>query len=177
MKDIVDNFTIHFGNIKFFDVADGPGVRIALYVSGCPHACEGCHNKESWDYNYGKKFTNDEMNLIIENLKKEFITGFSILGGEPLDPKNRPDVYSIIKLIKEQLPDKNIWVWTGYTWEELMEEKAIPQDILKLIDVIVDGRFILSQRNISLKYRGSPNQRVIDVQKTLKSNSITYYCD
>ena len=168
-------FTINFGNIKFFDTADGPGVRIALYVSGCSNACEGCHNKEAWDYNYGKKFTNDEMTLIVKNLKKDFITGFSILGGEPLDPKNREDVFRIIEEIHKAVPEKSIWLWTGYEYSEALN--FIPKEILNCIDVIVDGPFILELRDLSLKFRGSRNQRVIDVKATLKNESITYYCD
>lgn len=169
------DFNIHYGNIKIFDVADGPGVRVSLYVSGCSHGCEGCHNKEAWDYNFGKKFTYYELQTIITQMKLEFVTGFSILGGEPLDPKNRDDIFTIIEIIKSEVPDKSIWLWTGYTWEEIIEKNIIDPVIYDKIDVIVDGKFDLTKRDISLKYRGSPNQRVIDVKKSFKSNSIIYY--
>jgi anaerobic ribonucleoside-triphosphate reductase activating protein len=173
-------FKINYGNIKFFDVSDGPGIRVALYVSGCNFHCEGCHNEEAWNFNFGTKFTHKHMKLILDLLKKKDNSidrdGLSILGGEPLDPKNRSDVLSIIEIVKEQCPDKTIWLWTGFTYEKIVSENIIPKNILEKIDVIVDGQFVLAERDISLKYRGSKNQRVIDVQKTLKENMITYYC-
>ena len=168
-------FSMYYGNIKEYDVSDGPGVRVALYVSGCLHHCRGCHNRDAWDYKYGSKFTSNEIKMILSRLKFEQISGLSILGGEPLDPKNRNDVFSIVEIVKDMCPDKTIWIWTGYTWEEIMKTNIIPKDILEKIDVIVDGKFIQSERNITLKYRGSANQRVIDVKETIKNGSITYY--
>lgn len=169
------DFTINYGNIKKIDSADGPGVRVALYVSGCLFRCKGCHNQEAQDYKYGKKFTETTLNEIIDALKVEYITGFSILGGEPLDPKNREDVFRIIEEIHKAVPEKSIWLWTGYEYCEILT--FIPKEILNYIDVIVDGPFILELRDLSLKFRGSRNQRVIDVKATLKNESITYYCD
>lgn len=168
-------FTIKYGNLKKIDSADGPGVRVALYVSGCLFRCKGCHNQAALDYNYGEKFTNSTLEEIIEALKKEYITGFSILGGEPLDPKNREDVFKIIEEIHKAVPEKTIWLWSGYTYGEIMS--FIPKNILECLEVIVDGPFVLHERDISLKFRGSRNQRVIDIKKTLKNETITYYCD
>ena len=170
------NFNINYANIKTIDTADGEGVRVALYVSGCSFRCEGCHNKDAWDYDYGKSFTEETLNYIIEHLDKNFIAGFSILGGEPLDERNREDVFKIITIIKEKFPNKTIWLWTGNTWEKIIKKEIIPVEILKKIDVIVDGPFILEKRNLSLKFRGSNNQRGIDVRETLKTNTLTCYC-
>lgn len=169
------NFKINYANIKSIDTADGEGVRVALYVSGCSFKCEGCHNKEAWDYNYGKPFTEETLISIIRNLSKKFIAGFSILGGEPLDENNRDDVFKIISIIKEKFPNKTIWLWTGNTWENIIKNDIIPKDILGKIDIIVDGPFILKERNLSLKFRGSNNQRVIDVKESLKHNSVICY--
>ena len=169
------NFRINYANIKPIDTADGEGVRVALYVSGCSFKCEGCHNKEAWDYNYGEPFTEETLKTIINALNKNFIAGFSILGGEPLDKHNREDVFKIISIIKEKFPNKTIWLWTGNTWEKILRNKIIPREILEKIDVIVDGLFVLSKRNLSLKFRGSDNQRVIDVKESLKRNSVICY--
>jgi anaerobic ribonucleoside-triphosphate reductase activating protein len=169
------NFKINYANIKSIDTADGEGVRVALYVSGCSFKCEGCHNKEAWDYNYGDPFTEETLISIIHDLNKKFIAGFSILGGEPLDEKNRDDVFKIISIIKEKFPNKTIWLWTGNTWENIIKNDIIPKDILGKIDIIVDGPFILKERNLSLKFRGSNNQRVIDVKESLKHNSVICY--
>lgn len=171
------NFNINYANIKTIDTADGEGVRVALYVSGCSFKCEGCHNKDAWDYNYGEPFTEETLNYIIEHLDKNFIAGFSILGGEPLDERNREDVFKIISIIKEKFPNKTIWLWTGNTWEKIIKKEIIPLEILKKINVIVDGPFILEKRNLSLKFRGSSNQRVINVGETLKTNTVTCYCE
>lgn len=168
-------FSMYYGNIKGYDVSDGPGVRVALYVSGCSHYCEGCHNREAWDYKYGSRFTSIDLKMILSRLKLEQTSGLSILGGEPLDPKNRNDVFSVIEIVKDLFPNKTIWLWTGYLWEQVKD--FVPREILEKIDVIVDGKFELDKRDISLKYRGSSNQRVINVFLTLKNDSITYYCD
>lgn len=169
-------FSINYANIKSIDTADGEGVRVALYESGCCFRCEECHNSIAWDYNYGNKFTNETINYIISLLKPNYISGFSILGGEPLDPKNRNDTFEIISEISKTLrKDQSIWLWTAYKWEDLI--KFVPLEILNKIKVIVDGPFILSERNISLKFRGSTNQRVINVKKSLKENKIIKYLD
>lgn len=169
-------FNIYYGNIKPVDTADGEGIRVALYESGCCFRCEGCHNEIAWNYNYGTKFDENTLNYIKEKLSPDYISGFSILGGEPLDPKNRKDTFEIINEISKVLrEDQNIWLWSAYTWDEII--KIVPNNILKNIKVIVDGPFILSERNISLKFRGSTNQRVIDVNESLSQNNVILYCD
>lgn len=176
-EDYDIDWKINYGNIKIFDVADGPGIRIAIYVSGCRVMCEGCHNKEAWDFNFGEKFTKETMGHIIRDLKQDTISGFSILGGEPLDPRNRSDVMNMIEFVKRDVPNKTIWLWTSYTIEDIVEKNIIPKNILEMIDVIVDGKFILSERDVSLKFRGSRNQRVIDVKKYLKKEENYIFCD
>lgn len=169
---------MYYGNIKKYDIADGTGVRISLFVSGCRNACEGCFNQVSWNFKYGKEFTDETLAEIIDLLKPEYVEGFSILGGEPFEEENQETVLHILQKVKEAYPNKNIWAWTGYTLETdlllLNGKKHTPftNDILKLIDVLVDGRFILSKRNLLLKWKGSENQRVIDLKQTLISNKI-----
>ena len=163
------DWKIHYGNIKWLDVADGPGVRVAIYVSGCSVGCEGCHNAVAWDYKYGEKFNKHHMDKIITSLKDNVIEGFSILGGEPLDKRNREDVFAMIEFVRQEVPNKSIWLWTSYTIEQIIWQNIIPRSVIEKIDVIVDGKFILAERDISLKFRGSKNQRVIDVKKYLKN--------
>lgn len=149
------------------DTGNGPGIRVSLWVAGCNHKCEGCQNPESWNPNSGSPFTKYEENALIESLKKPFIKGLTISGGDPLFPSNREEILNIVKRVKTELPEKTIWLWTGYLWEEI---KGL--ELMHYIDVIVDGPFILSQRDVSLPYSGSPNQRVIDVSESLKNNKI-----
>ena len=163
----MEEFTIKYGNIKPIDSADGEGVRVSLFVSGCNFKCKGCHNEEAWDFNYGKPFTNETLDYIDECLSKDYISGFSVLGGEPLDPKNVNDVIKIITHVHNKFPNKTIWLWTGNTLENIIKKELIDYHVLReMIDVLVDGPFILEQRDLTLKFRGSRNQRVIDVKKT-----------
>lgn len=170
---------MNYSKIKFCDIANGPGVRTSLFVSGCDKQCEGCFNQETWDYNNGAEFTDKEMNKIIISLQYYFINGLSILGGEPLAKQNRECVYNIISKVIDAYKDKknlDIWLYTGYTWEELMEEHdPVIDGILHNIDVLVDGPFILCKRDISLEFRGSSNQRIIDVPKSLRSDRVILY--
>lgn len=159
-------FSVYYGNIKYCNASDGPGVRVSIYFSGCRVHCLGCHNPETWDFKYGKRFTQKELNEVIASIKQPFYKGLSILGGEPLDPDNRDDVFEVIKQCYNETK-KSIWLWTSYTFEEIVKREIIPLDILKCIDVIVDGRFMLDKKDLSLYYRGSSNQRVIDVQASL----------
>lgn len=167
---------MNYANIKTCDSADGEGVRVALYVSGCRFHCKGCHNEVAWDYKYGDIFDKNVLEYIKINLNHEYIQGFSILGGEPLDPENRSTVFNIIKEIySDLLPEQNIWLWTAYIWEDIIKNNMIPHDILSKIKVIVDGPFDIDIKNIGLKFRGSSNQRVIDVQKSLSENKTILY--
>ena len=168
---------MNYSTIKYYDTADGLGIRTALFVSGCRIHCPGCHNSEAWDFKAGKEFTEIEMNEIIESLKPSYVSGLSILGGEPTEPENLPAVAKIVSTVKKQLPNKSIWIYSGRTynaikdkylnwysvntWPDLYDAVKI---IFNLADVLVDGPFMKDQRDISLKFRGSPNQRLIDLK-------------
>lgn len=160
-----------FIKIKDNDIANGVGVTMSLWTQGCPHHCKGCFNVETWDFNKGKEFTESDLKYIFDNINKNNIDrDLSILGGEPLCPQNLEGVINLCKEFKSVYPNKKIYLWTGYTLEEFNE---IQKSILNHIDVIVDGKFIEEKRNLSLKFRGSTNQRVINVKETLKNNKIT----
>ncbi len=162
---------MYYGNIKKCDIADGEGVRVSLFVSGCTHRCKGCFQPETWDFEYGKFFGEDAEEEILEALEPAYIDGLTLLGGEPFEPKNQIDLYPFVKKVKQFYPQKDIWCYSGYTLEELLgDTKAnidVTPEFLKLIDVLVDGEFVEEKKNISLRFRGSENQRIIDVKKTL----------
>ncbi len=147
-------------NILDCSIADGEGVRVVLFVSGCPHHCLGCHNPESWNFNAGKEFTSFTIAKLCELLNRDYIDGLTISGGEPLAPQNKETVLDICKQIKEKFPNKNIWVYTGYTIDEKQIEELKPY-----IDIIVDGEFVQNLRDITLPFRGSSNQRILNLQK------------
>ena len=154
---------MHYCKIKTEDIANGPGVRVSLYVSGCPHKCKGCFNPETWSYSAGKSFTEKEVQKIIDSLKPEYISGLSLLGGEPLAKQNRKEVALLVQRVKELFPDKTIWCWTGFLYEDLLSEKVKDKNLSYLLDtlnVLVDGPFIESQKDLSLRYCGSKNQKV-----------------
>ncbi|MBQ3234608.1 MAG: anaerobic ribonucleoside-triphosphate reductase activating protein [Clostridia bacterium] len=168
---------MNYATIKFNDIANGTGVRTSLFVSGCTHKCKGCFNSEAWDFNYGKPFTSEIEEEILKSVDNYFIDGLSLLGGEPFEPENQKVLYPFLKKFKERYPDKDIWCYTGYLLDKelLGESRAkidITYDMLSLIDVLVDGRFIEAQKNISLNFRGSENQRIINLKETLKKGEI-----
>ena len=167
---------MNYGNIKHFDVANGEGVRISLFVSGCRNYCKNCFNPETWDFKYGKPFTKEVEDEIINDLKPSFITGLTILGGEPFEQENQFGLVEFIKRVHQELPDKTIWMYTGYTLEtDLLEGRKhtnVTNEILNCIDILVDGRFIEELKNLSIKFRGSSNQRIIDMKKTLKEGKV-----
>ncbi len=166
--------TVNYAAIKKFDIADGPGVRVSLFVSGCRHHCKNCFNKEAWDFNYGAPFTEDIKQEILVAAAPSHITGLSLLGGEPFEKENRKELISLTKKFKELYPKKTIWCYTGFVLDEEIiktgDDNAL--ELLSYIDVIVDGRFVDSLKSASLLFRGSSNQRIIDVQKTLKEGSV-----
>ncbi|SOK58412.1 Ribonucleotide reductase of class III (anaerobic), activating protein [Yersinia phage fHe-Yen9-04] len=141
------------------DLINGTGVRVSLYVSGCSHGCVGCFNESAWDYRSGTVFGSEQIETIRTELSKSYIEGLTLLGGDPLMPKNIDTVLDLCKLMKEEFPDKNIWCWTGYTLEEVKNNHA--NDILKYIDVLVDGKFVEELKNLKLPFRGSENQRIL----------------
>lgn len=171
---------MNYGEIKSFDIANGEGVRVSLFVSGCTHHCKNCFNKETWDFNFGKPFTKEVEDSIIEMLAPDYIDGFSLLGGEPFEPQNQRVLMPFLKRIKEKFPDKSVWCYTGYLFDDelLSESRArceCTDEMLSFIDVLVDGEFVQELYNITLAFRGSENQRIIDVQKSLKTGEICNY--
>ena len=158
---------MNYAKINPTDIANGTGVRVSLFVSGCRIRCPGCFNPEAQSFTYGQEFTTETIRYILELLAPDHIAGLTVLGGEPLDPKNRMDVQILLMDAKKAYPNKNIWVYTGYLYEDL---KGL--SITKYIDVLVDGAFIEAQKDISLKFRGSRNQRLIDVKSSRMTNSI-----
>ncbi len=170
-----------YGEIKFNDIANGEGVRTSLFVSGCTHHCKECFNPETWSFDYGDEFTEKTQQQIIDSLEPFWIDGLSLLGGEPFEPENQHALLPFLKKVKQIYPQKTIWCYSGYTFEELTGESRaiteITKDMLLLIDVLVDGEFKIELKNISLKFRGSTNQRIIDVKKTLETGKIQIYLD
>ena len=165
-----------YATIKKHDIANGPGVRVSIFVSGCNHHCKGCFNEEAWDFNYGSDFTNDTIEEIIEALKPSHINGLSILGGEPFELVNQQGLLPLLKKIKTLYPNKTIWAYSGFLYEELLKMKyEETKEILDLIDVLVDGKFVLELKDPMLYFRGSSNQRVIDMQLTRKEEKIVLH--
>ena len=162
---------MNYAGIKKTDIANGPGVRVSLFVSGCRHHCKGCFNSETWDFTYGKPFTEDVLDEIIKALEPEYIEGFTVLGGEPFEPENRETVLRVIKTVKEKYPNMNVWCYSGFLFD-VLKDTEVAKDILSIIDVLVDGRFVEEKKNLRLKFRGSENQRLIDVQKSLAEGKI-----
>lgn len=161
---------MYYATIKKTDVANGPGIRVSLFVSGCTHACKGCFNSEAWDFCYGKEFTAEAEEEILQALAPEYIRGFSVLGGEPMEPQNRETVLQILKKVHAAYPQKDIWCYTGYDYEKDLlrweREEQLMTELLSLIDVLVDGEFVEEKKNLRLAFRGSENQRLIDVKKS-----------
>ena len=169
---------MNYCNIKKYDIANGEGVRTTLFVSGCTNHCEHCFQPETWDFNYGQPFTDETADSIIESLKPYYVNGLTLLGGEPFEPKNQPMLTELLRRVRAECPDKNVWCFTGFTLDgELLKDGAYPRteytdEMLSLIDVLVDGRFVNSLKDISLRFRGSSNQRVIDLKQTLSTGKI-----
>lgn len=161
---------MRYNKIRKMDISNGPGVRVSIFVQGCSFNCKNCFNPETHDFNKGKEFTYDTINKLLELSDKEYINGLSILGGEPLHEFNILGTIKLAKAFKEKFPDKTVWVWTGFLFENV-----INKDIFKYIDVLVDGRFEEEHKDIRLKYCGSTNQRVIDIQQSLKKNKVILY--
>lgn len=173
---------MNYAEIKNVDIANGPGVRISLFVSGCPHHCKGCFNEVTWDFTYGKPYTQETINHILELLKADYIKGITFLGGEPMAPSNQESVLNTMRQIKEHYTNKDIWLYTGYLLDTDIMGKMVDtlphtSEILRYIDVLVDGPFIEEQKNLNLQFKGSENQRIIDMKKTLSSGSIVLWSE
>ena len=161
---------MNYANIKKYDIADGPGVRVSLFVSGCRHHCKGCFNAETWDFNYGQPYTAETEAEIIDALKSSYIAGFTLLGGEPFEPENQVEMVKLLKKIRETYPEKSIWCYTGYLYDvDLIPSgkvfTEVTQEMLSYIDTLVDGEFIEEEKDLSLKFRGSRNQRIIHLHE------------
>ena len=174
---------MHFGKIKNCDIANGEGVRVSLFVSGCTNHCEHCFQPQTWAFDYGEPFTPQTEETILELLSPDYINGLTLLGGEPFEPENQPQVLELLKKVRQTYPKKNIWCFTGDTLEtDLLAEGgcgrcAVTDELLAQIDVLVDGPFIAEQRNLMLRFRGSENQRLIDLKTTLKTGSVVLWED
>lgn len=166
-----------YANIKNYDIANGKGIRVSLFVSGCTHHCKGCFNEVAWDFNFGEDFTQEVENQIIEMMKPSYIKGLTLLGGEPFEVSNQMALLPFIKRVKEIYPNKDIWAYTGYLFDQelLNPSRArceVTDELLSYIDILVDGRFVLELKDVALKFRGSENQRIIDVKESLKENKV-----
>ena len=166
-----------YAKIKNCDVANGPGVRVSLFVSGCTHKCKGCFNEEAWDFKYGHEYTQKEEDKIIELLKPDYIEGITILGGEPFEYVNQKGILPLLRRIRKELPNKTIWCFSGYTFdtdilEDMCNKYEETKELISYIDVLVDGKFEIDKKNFKLKFRGSSNQRIINVKESLKNNKI-----
>ena len=186
---------MNVAEIKYNDIANGLGVRTSLFVSGCTHRCEGCFNEIAWDFSYGEPFTAETADRILESMRPGYIKGLTLLGGEPMEPVNQRALLPFLKRFREELPGKDLWCYTGYTLETdlapyLLQEGQqaaqeseaagrarceVTDELLSLIDVLVDGEFVLSKKSLMLKFRGSSNQRLIDMQATLRAGSVVSY--
>lgn len=163
----------NYAKIKRYDIANGTGIRTSIFFSGCENKCKGCFNQELWDFDYGKPFTVETYEKEVRPTINKYIAGLSILGGDGLHPKNQRAVYGLCYRFKHDFPDKTIWLWSGYTWKEITSDGFLEcSDLLDYVDVLVDGRFELDKKNLTLPFRGSENQRIIDVQKSLEEHAI-----
>ena len=159
--------------IRKMDISNGPGVRVSIFMQGCTFHCKNCFNKETWDFNNGIEFNDDTINEVLDLCQKDHIKGLSILGGEPMHPNNEEGTAKLAKAFKEKYPNKSVWMWSGYKFDEGLKDK----EALKYVDVLVDGTYTDELRNPTLKWKGSSNQRVIDVKKSLKENKIVLFED
>ncbi len=170
---------MNYAKINRNDIANGIGIRVTLFVSGCTHYCKGCFNQEAWDFNFGEPFDEAVQNELLEALSPSYISGLTLLGGEPMEPRNQRALLPFLKAVKEKYPQKTIWCYSGYTFEELtVDSRArcqVTDEMLSLIDVLVDGEFVEELKDISLRFRGSSNQRLIDLRATLQSGTVTLW--
>ncbi len=165
---------MNYAEIKTYDIANGPGVRTSLFVSGCTHRCQNCFNEETWDFHYGNPFTTETEDYLISTLRPDYIKGLTLLGGEPLEHKNQQGLLSFLRRVKKELPQKDIWCYTGYTFEtdvlgKMYKDWPETKELLSYIDVLVDGEFVQELKQLELRFRGSANQRLIDLQESLKT--------
>ena len=170
---------MNYGAIKKCDIANGVGVRTVLFVSGCTHHCKGCFQPETWNFDCGERYTRETEDEIIESLRPDYVDGITLLGGEPFEPENQRELVKLLRRIKKELPQKTVWSFSGFTYEELTGDSRavceVTNEMLSMLDVLVDGEFVEAKRNISLRFRGSENQRLIDMNKTRKEGKIVLW--
>ena len=173
---------MNYATIKNCDIANGPGVRVSLFVSGCTHRCPGCFNEVAWDFNYGEPFTDQTIELILNMMAPAHIKGLTLLGGEPFEPENQPELVNLLRRVKEKYPDKSIWAFSGYLFDKdivagRLGPREITEEFLSYLDVLVDGPFIQAKKNLSLRFRGSENQRLINVPESLHRGEVILWQD
>lgn len=173
---------MNYATIKSRDIANGPGVRVSLFVSGCTHRCPGCFNEEAWDFDFGQPFTQEVIDRILEDLSPSFVRGLTLLGGEPFDPRNQGAIVELLRQIKAKYPEKSIWAFSGYLFDRdilpgKLGDPAITREYLSYLDVLVDGPFVQAKKNLTLRFRGSENQRLIDVPASLESGTVVLWED
>lgn len=170
---------MNYATIKNCDIANGPGVRVSLFVSGCTHRCPGCFNEIAWDFDYGEPFTRSVMDSILEMLRPAYIRGLTLLGGEPFEPQNQSAVVELLREIKREMPEKSIWAFSGYLFDKdiLSGRLGDCSEYLSYLDVLVDGPFVEAKKNLSLRFRGSENQRLIDVPASLAAGEVILWQD
>lgn len=173
---------MNYASIKNCDIANGPGVRVSLFVSGCTHHCKGCFNEIAWDFDYGEPFTQETIEKILSMLKPDYVKGLTLLGGEPFEPQNQPALVDLLRQVKKMYPNKSIWSFSGYLFDRdilpgKLGDPAITREFLSYLDVLVDGPFIESKKNLSLRFRGSENQRLINVPASLEQGSVVLWED
>ena len=173
---------MNYAAIKNCDIANGPGVRVSLFVSGCTHRCPGCFNAVAWDFDYGEPFTQETVDTIITMLKPSHIRGLTLLGGEPFEPQNQEPIVELLRQVKEKYPQKSIWAFSGYLFDRdilsgRLGDWSVTEEYLRYLDVLVDGPFVEAKKNLSLRFRGSENQRLIDVPASLQTGEIVLWQD
>ena len=167
---------MNYATIKNCDIANGPGVRVSLFVSGCTHRCPGCFNEVAWDFGYGEPFTEDIIETILKMLAPAHIKGLTLLGGEPFEPQNQPEIVKLLRRVKAQYPEKSIWAYSGYTFEQIVADASMKK-LLEMCDVLVDGRFEKDKATLNLRFKGSENQRIIDVPASLETGNVVLWKD
>ena len=163
---------MRYAGVNYNDMSAAPGVSVSVFLQGCPHHCKGCHNPETWNFEGGKAFTKKEEDALITLINKPHIAGFTLLGGEPMEKENREDVLKLLKRIKEECPGKTVWLYSSFLYEEICQ---FEENILDYVDVLVDGMFILAKKDAKLRFRGSSNQRLIDIAKTREQGQIVLF--
>lgn len=172
---------MNYATIKNCDIANGPGVRVSLFVSGCTHRCPGCFNEVAWDFNYGQPFTTAVEDEILDMLAPDYVQGLTLLGGEPFEPQNQPTLVSFLRRLRQRYPHKSVWAFSGYLFENMLAGRVgdaqTCREFLGMLDVLVDGPFVQKKKNLMLRFRGSENQRILDVPRSLEQNTAVLWQD